>query len=528
MCITAHNLTYIHSDKEVLFENISFSVIKGQKTALIGNNGCGKSTLIQIIAGILKPASGELIRSSLPYFVPQHYGQYNHLTVAQALKVDKKIDALHAILDGDASSQNFSILDDDWNMEERTKAALSSWGLEYIELDQIMENLSGGEKTKIFLAGITIHSPNIILLDEPTNHLDYHSRQKVYDLIKNSNSTIIIISHDRILLNMLTSIYEMGKNEIAYYSGNYELYKEQKEIALNALQSKLDENIKQLRLSKKIARETLERKQKHEVRGKKSNIKKGVGKMAMDTLQDRAEKSATKLKDIHADKQNSLLDNITDLKKKLPEQSLMKTDFNSSLLHKGKILLTAKDINHEYMHGKIWQNPLSFEIRSGERIAIKGINGSGKTTLLKIITDKLTPTYGIIEKADFQYVFLDQEYSMIDDNLTVLEQITKYNKNASEDELKIILNRFLFSYETWDKYCYKLSGGEKMKLSLSCLMVNDRTPDIFILDEPTNNIDIQNIDILTATIKDYKGTVLVVSHDGYFLDEIGIDYDINL
>ncbi len=528
MPITVQNLTYMHPDKEILFQDISFSIENGQKAGLVGNNGSGKSTLLQIISKEVLPSGGEIICHDTPYYVPQHFGQYNNLNVAQALHVNDKLTALHAILEGDASEINFTTLNDDWNIEERSKAALASWGVDYINLSQKFENLSGGEKTRVFLAGIDIHDPQIILMDEPTNHLDYNSRNNLYEMINSSRSTMLVVSHDRTLLNQMPSIYELTQNEVIYYAGNYDFYNEEKGQFLNSLQDKLEDKEKELRLARKIARETAERKEKHESRGKKNNIKKGVGKMAMDTLQDKAEKSRAKLNDVHTDKLNSISQDLSKLRLSLPDQKSMKVDFNTSNLHTGKILVTAKEMNYTYNEEYLWKTLLNFQIKSGERILIKGKNGSGKTTLIKLITGILEPTKGMLDKAEYKHVFLDQEYTMIDNNLTVLEQVQAFNQGLLDHEIKTILNRFLFTYDTWDKSCCKLSGGEKMKLVLCCLMVGSNTPDIFILDEPTNNIDVQNIEILTATIRDYKGTVLLVSHDEYFVDQVGIDYIIEL
>jgi len=528
MSIIVKQLSYTHPDREILFKDISFSVQENKKAALIGNNGSGKSTLLQIIAGELSPTTGEIVHSSQPYYVPQHFGQYSDYTVATALQIDNKLKALHNILAGDASAKNFSVLDDDWTIEERATAALSSWGLEHISLSQTLENLSGGEKTKVFLAGITVHEPRNILLDEPTNHLDSLYREKVYELIGASRSTILVVSHDRHLLNLLTEIYELDKNNVVYYAGNYDFYKLEKEQMITTLQNKLEEQQKQLRFAKKTAIESLERKQKHEVRGKKLTAQKGIGKMEANRLQSKAEKSGSKLKETHADKIGDISQTMSEIRKKIPDIKAMKVDFNTSSLHTGKILVDCKNLKYHYENTRLWDQELDFQIKSGDRIAIKGKNGSGKTTLIKLITGELSPIDGNLSKADFTYVYLDQEYSIINNNLSVLEQILKYSNGFEDHEIKTILNRFLFPYETWDKPCSKLSGGEKMKLALSCLMVSANTPDMFILDEPTNNIDIHNIEILTSTIKDYGGTVLVVSHDDYFLEQIGVDKVIQL
>ena len=336
MCISVQQLCYIHADKEPLFQDISLTVNKGEQLSLVGNNGSGKSTLLRIIEGSLKPSSGEVVCSSKPYYVPQHFGQYDQLTVVQALLVESKINALHAIIAGDASADNFTVLDDDWNIEERSLAALSSWGLEHIRLDQSMSTLSGGEKTKVYLAGIQIHSPEIILMDEPTNHLDVNSRKKLYSFIESSRATMLIVSHDRTLLNLLPYTCELERSKITLYGGNYDFYKEQKEVALTAMQNQLSEKEKELRLAKKIARETLERKSKSSVRGEKAAIKKGIPRIMMGAMKQHAEQSTVKLKDIHDEKMGSINSTITDIQNTLPDMKQMKTDFNSPNLHTAK------------------------------------------------------------------------------------------------------------------------------------------------------------------------------------------------
>ena len=291
MCISVHQLCYVHADKEPLFQDINLTVNKGQRLALVGNNGTGKSTLLRIIEGSLQPSSGEIICSSRPYYIPQHFGQFDRLTVAEALRVDNRIKALHAILEGDTSVENFISLNDDWNVEERCLSALAFWDLGHLQLSRPMHSLSGGEKTKVFLSGILVHAPEIILMDEPTNHLDVASREKLYEMVKNGRSTMLIVSHDRTLLNLLPCICELERNAITLYGGNFDFYKEQKELALTALQNRLGEKKKELRQACKLAREVMERKNKMNARSEKYAFKKGISRMAVNTLKDKAEKS---------------------------------------------------------------------------------------------------------------------------------------------------------------------------------------------------------------------------------------------
>ena len=565
MSISIQQISYIHPDKEVLFSDLNFAISKGQKLGLVGNNGCGKSTLLQIIAGQLSPSSGVIVRPDELYYIPQHFGQYDSLTIAQALRIERKQQALHAILSGDASNENFVVLDDDWNIEERSIATLDLWGLGQFTLSYPMNLLSGGEKTRVFLAGMDIHHPPVILMDEPTNHLDSSGRQRLYDWVEKCRSTLLVVSHDRTLLNLLPEICELEKHQINYYGGNYEFYKEQKTLMQEALQQRIEEKEKALRIARKVARETAERRDKQNVRGEKNNIKKGVPRIVLNALQGKSEKSTSKLNSAHQEKAEKLTDERNQLRGSLSPTATLKTDFNSSSLHTGKILVTAKEINFGYYSHSInshiqmnneanladtgnhpspdsndiqdnsdfkqqlWQTPISFQLKSGDRLRIEGANGSGKTTLLKLITGQLRPQEGNLTRMEFTYVYLNQEYSIIDNRNSILEQAYAFNnRNLPEHEIKTILNRYLFPASEWDKSCRKLSGGEKMRLAFCCLMISNNTPDMFILDEPTNNLDIQSIEIITATIKNYTGTVIVISHDDYFIQEIGIEQRILL
>ena len=565
MSISIQQISYIHPDKEVLFSDLNFAISKGQKLGLVGNNGCGKSTLLQIIAGQLSPSSGVIVRPDELYYIPQHFGQYDSLTIAQALRIERKQQALHAILSGDASNENFVVLDDDWNIEERSIATLDLWGLGQFTLSYPMNLLSGGEKTRVFLAGMDIHHPPVILMDEPTNHLDSSGRQRLYDWVEKCRSTLLVVSHDRTLLNLLPEICELEKHQINYYGGNYEFYKEQKTLMQEALQQRIEEKEKALRIALKVARETAERRDKQNVRGEKNHIKKGVPRIVLNALQGKSEKSTSKLNSTHQEKAEKLTDERNQLRSSLSPTATLKTDFNSSSLHTGKILVTAKEVTFGYHPNSInshiqmnneanladtgnhpspdsndiqdnsdfkqqlWQTPISFQLKSGDRLRIEGANGSGKTTLLKLITGQLRPQEGNLTRMEFTYVYLNQEYSIIDNRNSILEQAYAFNnRNLPEHEIKTILNRYLFPASEWDKSCRKLSGGEKMRLAFCCLMISNNTPDMFILDEPTNNLDIQSIEIITATIKNYTGTVIVISHDDYFIQEIGIEQRILL
>ena len=528
--LTIQSLSYIHLNKDLLFTDINLTVNNHEKIALIGNNGVGKSTLLKIIAKELLPSSGRVSLNIEPYYIPQIFGQYNHLTISEALQVENKLNALKEILNGNVSEENFNLLNDDWTIEARCNEALNYWHLSDLDLSQKMETLSGGQKTKVFLAGIFIHSPDLILLDEPTNHLDTLGRQFLYDFIQSTKSTLIIVSHDRKLLNLLNTVCELSENGIKVFGGNYDFYNEQKQIELNALNQDIHSKEKAFKKAKEKERETIERQQKLDARAKKNVGKAGLAKIVANTWKNSAEKSTAKITDVHTEKIGNIQLELRGLRSSLSKTDQMKFEFDNAKLHKGKNLFVANGINFSYENKKyLWNKNLTIKIVSGERIAIKGTNGSGKTTLINIILGNLVPLIGTVFIAENKSVYIDQDYSLINNSLKIYEQAQQFNTSAlQEHEIKIRLNRFLFTKDNWDKPCSVLSGGERMRLMLCCLSIGNQSPDIIILDEPTNNLDIQNIEILTNAINDYQGTLIVISHDETFLEQVNIERTIKL
>lgn len=524
-----HNISFGFPAGNLLFNSINLTIPSHSKSALVGSNGMGKSTLLKIMANEIEPLEGNINSHGDLFYVPQMFGNFNNLTVAECLKIDKKLEALQKITSGEVDELYFEILNDDWDIEECCQIALQHWKLENLDLNQKLESLSGGQKTKVFLAGIQINQPEIILLDEPTNHLDLEGRNLLYDLIEKTNSTVVIVSHDRTLLNLVDTIFELSNQGISTYGGNYDFYDEQKEIENEALQNDIHSKERALKKAKEKERETLERKQKLDARGKGKQEKSGVARIMMNTLRNNAEKNSSKLKSVHAEKINDISEDLRDLRSSVRNVDQMKVNFNDSNLHSGKILISAEEINFKYNEANLWKENLNLEIRSGDRISIKGSNGSGKTTLIKLLLGGLQPFVGTISRLDFQTIYIDQEYSLIDKQATVYDFAQQFNDNALlESEVKTLLSRFLFGKETWDKKCDVLSGGERLRLLLCGLSITHKAPDMMILDEPTNNLDLQNVEILTNSIKDYHGTLVVVSHDGVLLEEIGVGSEILL
>ena len=493
--------------------------------ALIGHNGMGKSTLLQILAGLLSPSSGSLVCSAPPYYVPQHCPPQS---VATALQIAQKWAAWQAISRGSTQASDWEALDEDWDIENRYRAALSYWQLPYIDPVSSIEPLSGGERTKLLLAGMSLHQPHFILLDEPSNHLDTSGRRLLYDYLAQTQAAFIVVSHDIQLLRQIPITYELSEFGLKRYGGNYDCYKAQKDLEDRALDQDIQSEEKALRLARKKAQETRERQEKRLSKGEKN--KDQVPRIFKKTLSNSSENTAARLKGQHDEGIRQRQESLSTLRQQKSQLQDIKIDFDNSSLHAGKLLAEARELNFAYpSQPPLWKDPLHFKLFSRDRLLISGHNGSGKTSLLKLLTGQLSPSEGLLRRADFSYIYLDQHYSQVFVDDSVLELAQAYNhQHLEEHEIKLRLHRFLFPADSWNKSCKSLSGGERMRLYLCCLMISNHTPDLIMLDEPTNNLDISSLQVLTQTLQQYQGSLLVISHDGYFVQALGVNKSLQL
>lgn len=529
MLINAQHINF-HTSGRVLFKDVSFSLQKGAKAAIVGNNGAGKSTLLRIIAGQVKDYNGTLQVNGSLYYVPQHYGHFNHLSVAAALGIAPLLEALQAVEKGATDQRYYDLLDNRWDFAARCEAAFAHWGISGISPDQPLQALSGGMKTRLFLAGIDVFEPAIVLLDEPTNHLDIQGRNQFYQWMETTNCTLLLTSHDRELLRLCAPIRELQADGLKVYGGNYDLYADQKEMETAASAQQLAHHEKTLKEAKLKQQLTFERKQRADAQARRNSLHSGDPKGMINGMRNKAEGSTARLKHVHNSKVDELRANLQEASALVQVQRIMKGYFEKPVLPTGKVMIQATDINYAWEHGcLLWSDPLSITIRSGDRLAIAGNNGSGKTTLFNLLQGNLLPTEGNIQRASFTSLLLDQDYSLIDRQKTVLQQAMAFNETKLEEAmLHTLLANFLYLPDSWDKSCAVLSGGEMLRLSLCCMVLQNKAPDMIFLDEPVNNLDLSNIQMLAKIFAGYQGTLIVVSHDAGFLEEAGVNEILNL
>ena len=540
--ITVDDLSLQYSGAP-LFSKVNLQFTPGNCYGIIGANGAGKSTFLRILSGDLEPTTGEVIipKEERMSILKQDHFQYDAYTVLDTVMmgnqrlydVMKEKDALYEKEDfTDEDGVKASELEAEfaemggWEAESDVSRLIQGLGLSNDILYSEMSSLTAKEKVKVLLAQALFGKPDIILLDEPTNHLDTKGRTLLYEFIHRTNSTIIVVSHDRTLLNMLSATYEMSPTGMRFYPMSYREYKETVNAAVAAKVARLQNQQKELAKAERLAHKTMERQQKHASRGEKQSAKQCVARIAMGNLRNRSEVSTSRLNKAQQEKLQDMHQELNEIRKSISESTTMKINIGNSNLPDRKRLVEATDVTYRYDGREcLWQDaPLNLSIYSGERIWLQGDNGSGKSTLLKLVTGILRPADGEIWRSNpLNILYLDQEYSCIDGEKTVYGLLEACNTNKPEHELKMLLNRFQFPAPTWDKKCASLSGGERMKLALCRLLILDNVPDMIIADEPTNNIDISSMDILAETLKSYKGTLLIVSHDEQFVHDIGFE-----
>jgi ATPase subunit of ABC transporter with duplicated ATPase domains len=509
-CIDLH---FAWPDGSSVFTGLSLGIGPG-RTGLVGVNGSGKSTLLKLIAGQLHPASGSVTVTGSVGYLPQDLPLAAGRSVADILGIARIRAAIRAIEAGDVSEANFAAVGDDWDAEERARAALDRLGLAAVSLDRTVGSLSGGESVLVALAAQLTRRPGVLLLDEPTNNLDLATRHRLYDAVVSWSGVMLVVSHDRALLRVVDQIVELPGGRC--YGGNLDAY----EQAVAAEQAAVAQQVRTAGADvRRQRRELIEARIKLDRRARTGRKQAAAGTFPKIVAQERrrqAQVSAGKLRDLHTDRLAAAQDRLAEAERALRDDDEVRVDLPGTAVPAGRTVLTCEGASAAPLGSKI-----SLVIRGPERIALLGANGAGKTTLLRLIAGHAEPDGGTIRRCGCVRM-LPQRLDVLDDSLSVLDNVRAFAPSGSVNAVRAQLARFLFRGDRADQPAGTLSGGERFRAVLAALLLAQPPPQLLLLDEPANNLDMASVRQLEQALLSYRGALIVASHDLPFLESIGL------
>lgn len=525
--IILNNLSFHLHQTPVRFDKINLS-FESLKYGIVGANGIGKTTFLRLLIGDLIPDSGSVQRSGTIINVPQmHLAIDRNATIRDALGVSPIFQALERINKGSVDENDFGQVADYWDIEQRFADALSVFNLWPIKLCQLFHQLSGGQKTKLLLAKTLLFPADFLLFDEPTNNLDRGTRDILYRYIENSAQAMLIVSHDRALLNKCDRIISITAKGIAIYGGNYDFYKEKKAIESRALAQEIQTRTEILVKSKQAIQTRIERHQQNESRGRKQKKTQIKGKGSYNKIELKSKKGRSEGTNRHIRLQaerklKTIIKELSDACAKREMQKDLNINLEKTSVPNNKTVLHIKNLSFRYDTQNCLIDDFSLMVTGPNRIAITGPNGCGKSTLMRLIRGLLAPHAGKIIVGVDRMAYLDQAVSFLNSNESLVENFLKLNPHAKPFDAYSVLAAFRFRNNNAEKQVKFLSGGERIRAGLAISLMSSPAPQLLILDEPTNHLDLAAIAAVEEALNCYQGAILAVSHDEKFLKNIGI------
>ena len=567
--ITLDHISYAHPSQPPLFADLS-AVFSAPLTGLIGDNGCGKTTLVRLILGDLTPDSGSLAAPEQMAYLPQDLGLGREQTLAELCGIAETLQALQAVESGEYSPELYEVIGDNWDVEERTLATLATYGFTpatLVDRDnpeavralfaRSMRSFSGGEAVIAALASLMVSDPEFILLDEPTNNLDSVAKAQLFETLEVLPCPALIISHDRDLLERVNVIAELhadrqGLAHLRLFEGNYSTYRQALDTEQQAAQRRVTEAKNEMRSAHREWVQAQEIISKNMSRVWKDDQPDTILALAKDA----SRQAAAKLRGLRVGKQEQAQEAYQNAQDQVRIQEKIYAELSQRPLPVGRKVLelsrvdsaqvsretftvqqpTKVDSPHflpagatnESRQGTPAERPEHLILSGPEHLRITGANGSGKTTLLEAIAhageaDYLSPVQPAY-RVDYciKGAYIPQRISL-DPQLTLLQSVQRANPGVSEQHLRDQLARLLFRRESVHHKTGELSGGERFRAAVAQVLLADPVPQLLMLDEPTNNLDISSVDWLVQALEAYTGALIVVSHDEDFCRRIRID-----
>ncbi|MFD0339776.1 ABC-F family ATP-binding cassette domain-containing protein [Streptomyces sp. NPDC127117] len=515
--LTCSALTFRWPDGTTVFDGLSLSIGRG-RVGLVGNNGAGKSTLLRLLAGQLRPAQGTVTVGGSLAHLPQNITLDTTLRVDRALGIAERRAALRAIEAGDVDEKHFETIGDDWDVEERALATLGSLGLGGVELDRTVGQLSGGETVLLRLAALLLERPDVLLLDEPTNNLDAFARRRLYEAVDTWRSgVLIVVSHDRELLERVDRIAELRTGSVNWYGGGWSAYEEAVAAEQEAAGRMLRAAEADVRRQKRELEETHMKLARRQKNGRKAEAEGSLPKILAGRRKRSAQESAGRLRGVHEERLSEARERREEAADAVRDDAEIRVSLPHTAVPTGRTVLSLHGLRPRF--GRLREG--SLQVNGPERIALVGRNGAGKTTLLRTLTGELAPLSG--EARAFVPVrFLPQRLDVLDEELSVAANVARMAPGVTDNHIRAQLARFLFQGKRAEQPAGTLSGGERFRAALAATMLAAPAPQLLMMDEPTNNLDIASVRQLTGALDSYEGALLIASHDLAFLESVGI------
>lgn len=527
-------LTFTWPDGTIALNGLS-GVFGQGRTGLVGRNGSGKSTLLRLIAGQLQPTSGHVTATDEVAYLPQQLTLDTTRRVAELLGIAAPLDAVRAITDGDADPAHFDAVGDDWDVEARAEASLAEAGLEPSFLDRTIGELSGGESVLVAIAGIRLRRAPITVLDEPTNNLDRVARTRLAEMVRAWRGTLIVVSHDVALLELMDDTAEIYGSELSVFGGRYSEWRAWLDAEQEAARQHERDAAQALRKEKRQRIEAETTLARRAQMGRKAHLEKRVPKIVANGRRMAAQVSAGRLRTEVAGKEDAARQALGEAGLRVRDDEGITIELPDPEVSNARRITTIGDESHTWV------------VQGPERVALIGRNGVGKTTLLQRLmhdagimgTPQEPPTDAAASSstsaATVQVAahtdrigYLSQRVDGLDEDETVFANLAAAAPHVPDKELRNRLARFLIRGATMDRPVCTLSGGERFRVALAKLLLADPAPHLIVLDEPTNNLDLDTVDQLVEALRAYRGAVLVVSHDDAFLARLGLDLTLEL
>jgi len=522
--VTLDCLGFRTPDGRSLFDNLTLA-FGAERTGLVGRNGVGKTTLLRLILGELSPSAGAVSAPGRIGVLRQALQPPQGASVADLLDVAGPLAALRRIEAGRGSDADFAQAD--WTLEARLDAALAEVGLAGLPLDRAAASLSGGQVTRATLAGLLARGPDLLILDEPTNNLDAEARALTADVLGRWRGGAIVVSHDRALLRRMDRIVELSGLGARVYGGGFDLYAERKAQEKAAAARELaDAERNEARVAREV-QAAAERKARRDAAGRRTAARGGAPKILLGAQARRAEESVGRQSRLGERLRDDAQTVLAEAQARVERVRRLAFELPPTGLAAGKTVLALERVSFAWPGAPPLLDDASLKIVGPERVAVTGPNGAGKTTLIRLAAGELQPTSGRVIRGAPQ-AFLDQQTALLRPKETLAAAFLRLNPAATPNAARAALARFLFRNVAADKRVAELSGGERLRAALACVLMAERPPQVLILDEPTNHLDLDSIAAVEAALQGYDGALLVVSHDRDFLEAVGVDREVTL